>query len=131
MMALPPKAGSDKADDLRPLTILSVLYRLWARIQWQDLADWIASWIDHTVFGGIQQRSALDAMQVIAHLVERAQVSGAEVGGVSFDLSKFFDTIPRYILYKLLSMLGIPPSILQPWQAMHAQLRVRFSLSGG
>eukprot|EP00972_Heterocapsa_arctica_P045542 6723568-Heterocapsa_arctica.AAC.1 len=80
MMALPPKAGSDKADDLRPLTILSVLYRLWARIQWQDLASWIASWIDPTVFGGIQQRSALDAMQVIAHLVERAQVTGTEVG---------------------------------------------------
>eukprot|EP00972_Heterocapsa_arctica_P074534 11000977-Heterocapsa_arctica.AAC.1 len=67
-MALCPKAGSDSTDDLRPLTILSIIYRLWARLRWAELAAWIVTWIDATVYGGIERRSALDAMQNLSHI---------------------------------------------------------------
>ena len=43
-----PKEGPPSPLNLRPLTILSVLYRIWAGIRASQLGQWQETWIHHS-----------------------------------------------------------------------------------
>ena len=52
--ALLPKLESEelRADALRPITVLSAIYRLWSRARWLHLKDgWVHHWLGSGVFG--------------------------------------------------------------------------------
>ena len=92
-----PKSSEScpSADNFRPLTILSALYRLWAKIRHDQLCDvWLPLWKNNFAYG-LKQSHAADmlAFETCFEITE-AMHQGYFTAGISYDMKKCFDSIP-------------------------------------
>ena len=62
--ALIPKEGPPGPLNTRPLTVLSMVYRLWAGVRLADAIAWQESWAHPAAFGFRPAWSALDGAAV-------------------------------------------------------------------
>ena len=115
----------DKAGplELRPLSIMSSIYRMWGSIRTQDLLIWQERWLHHNARGFRKNSGTEDLFWQLAVRVEKAILCGEELYGVSFDFRKCFDLIPHGILFSILQEMGLPSGILQPMRHMYNDLK--------
>lgn len=75
-LSLIPKPDSDNfPSSLRPLSILSVLYRAWPSMRLSELMRWQESWAHASQSGFRSLHSCLDAWYPLAISVEKSQPS--------------------------------------------------------
>ena len=128
--SLIPKSSEppDNPLQLRPIIVLSSLYRIWAKIRAQEIANhWQETWIHTGARGGrIRQGAETVIFEVMADL-EKATATHF-CGGLSFDLVKAFDKVPRGLLSKILSRIGLPDTIHKPYVGMLTHATRRYKL---
>ena len=109
-LSLIPKPESDNSpSSLRPLSILSVLYRAWASSRLKLLMQWQESWCHSTQCGFRSLRDCLDAWFPLALQVEQSLLSGDPLCGTFLDYEKAFDLVPLHeIILPLAKHLGLP-----------------------
>ena len=114
-----PKGDAAPANsgELRPITVLSLLYRLYARIRAKPEGMW----------GGRTSRGAEPLLLDVALDLES---SGPHqlVAGLSFDLSKAFDRVPRELLGDILRRMRMPGCVLRPYLYMLRHATRRYKL---
>jgi ribonuclease HI/exonuclease III len=134
LVAMIPKSldGTEVPDpmQLRPITITSVLYRVWAATRLRDLMPWQEQWLPATLFGFRQKHGTQDLYWHVAFQIERANITNTPIYGVQFDFQKCFDSIPHKIMFGLAEALGIPERLLRPLRTLYGQLRRRFRVAG-
>ena len=114
--------------DLRPITVLSSIYRVWARIRARQLGKhWQDGWAHDGMFGGRQGRGCEPLLFQVALDLEGAS-DDTLVGGLSFDLAKAFDRVPRELLGRILRKMALPCCVLQPYLAMLRTASRRYKL---
>ena len=96
--ALIPKEGPPGPLNTRPLTRLSMVYRLWAAVRLADGFAWQESWAQPAAFGFCLAKSALDGAAVTQVLLELCRLRGWAFVGMSIDYVKCFDLIPQVIV---------------------------------
>ena len=130
VISLIPKdndGGIPGALDLRPVTLTSVVYRLWARIRAVQLTyNWARCWQRQGLGGGLAHTSAEGVLMEIALECEAAVLSGARAGGIAVDLKKAFDLIPLDMLAALAIQQGAPVPVIKTWRALYHGLSRRF-----
>ena len=57
-------------------------------------------------------------------------MDGVDYCGGAADLAKYFDTIPRKLVYMLMKAAGIPTRILTAYESYQEELAVRNSIGG-
>ena len=109
-LCLIPKTDSDGSpSNLRPLSILSVIYRLWASVRLKELMIWQESWAHPSQTGFRSSLECSDSLYPLALDVERALLEGRELAGCFLDFEKAFDLLPLHeILLPLATRLGLP-----------------------
>ena len=114
--------------DLRPITVLSSLYRIWARMRAQELTrHWQEGWIADGAHGGRQAHGAETVIFEVMSDLEGASAN-QHVAGLSFDLIKAFDRIPRGLLAKILEKMNMPNAIRIPYVGMLYQATRRYKI---
>ena len=117
--------------DFRPITVLSAIYRLWAKVRFADALKWQEGWVSDRSWGCRSQHSAEQmAIDVALDLEAPAYEAGLLVGGVSYDFRKCFDLIPVETMLEVLRLRGASDRILRPLGAMYAGLQRVFRLGG-
>ena len=110
-IAMIPKTDGDATPlGQRPLSVLPVVYRIWASTRMGQLGDWFQSWVPSSVFSAGCGRGSVEAWYSTALDVEEV-LSGAADSHVHLfvaDVVKSFDTVDREILDSVLSSLGLP-----------------------
>ena len=133
-VSLIPKDASQTAPlptDLRPLTILSSIYRVWAKARLPALVEWQEQWLPDQAWGFRPGRSAEGLFFCTSFLdMECAAAAGDVAAGISFDLRKAFDHIPTDLLLTVLEARGCHPCILRPLRGLFDQMLPRFRLRG-
>ncbi|CAE7723733.1 rbcL [Symbiodinium sp. CCMP2592] len=120
-VALVPKPTGDH----RPISILSVAYRVGASALVRELRPWAEGWLGHRILGGVQQRCARD---VFIRLFEAAEDPAMIFIGQ--DVSKFFDSLCGSHVVQVLRHLQAPAALVELIGAiMSEQWRV-FSAGG-
>ena len=66
---------------LRPLTILSQIYRIWASVRMEDTLDWQEQWVHQEAYGFHPHKEAIDTATVLALWVELTQVISTQWWG--------------------------------------------------
>ena len=120
--------------DARPIVVLSSIYRVWSKCITVKVLKHLLPFLPSTLFGSAPGRSATDIAWLLQGRLEEAAMSGGRIAGVSMDLSKAFNLIPRLPLDMICQRLGWPISVRRAYQSFLNELqrffRVGDSLHG-
>ena len=90
-VVLLPKGGSVAVLDFRPIVLLPIIYRLWARVRAKDLEYWMNEVGIRPLPGSCKGAEEQGMRLTLA--MEMAMARGQEVGGLALDFSKAYDRI--------------------------------------
>ena len=121
-------------SDARPIAVLSSTYRLWSKCVTVKVLQHLLPALPPTLFDSAPGKSALDITWLLQGQLEEALLNGDKVSGVSMDLSKAFNFIPRDPLDRCCQRLGFPDRVRAAYRSFLDELqrffRVGDSLHG-
>lgn len=94
--------------DIRPITILSKVYRLWSRLRSLEVLGHISNLMPPQVSATAGGISADTLAVYTANQIESAKFAKKDICGVVIDLIKCYNTIPWGPAQSLLIKIGIP-----------------------
>ena len=129
-----PKADGDSTPlGQRPLSVLPVVYRLWASLRLGHLREWVEGWLPKSVYSLGNGLSSVEAWFSTALDIEEvlSGAGGDQLHVMVADVIKFFGTVDRTILDCALGRLGLPDWFRKVYFSFHGQVRLRFKLGVG
>ena len=107
-VTLIPKGDDSPPGERRPLTVMAVTYRLWAKKHAESLNAWLLSWKPAGLSGGIANSSCPDILWEIQMLLAKARTGDhPELFVLSMDLEKCFDRLDLANLGRISDKLGL------------------------
>ena len=138
MIALIPKGQGSLPLEQRPITLTSVIYRLWAATRLREVIRWQSAWAPRRMAGYRENRGTEHLYWELCLDIERTLHRGgldpetpASLYIVNFDYSKCFDRLPRAILMQLVRRMGLPEKVVASMDAMYSNMSMRFRLPSG
>eukprot|EP00435_Cladocopium_sp_Y103_P054257 s825_g17.t1 len=98
---------SKTVDRFRPIVVFSVIYRTWASIRSRQLLRQISPYMDAGAYGFLP-----------------------DMTGLSTDLVRAFNNIPRQHSFALATHLGVPDTLITPWRAFLTNCTRAFDVQG-
>ena len=132
--AIIPEADGDSTTlGQRPLSVLPVVYRLWASLGLGHLREWVVGWLPHSVFSLGNVLSSVEAWFSTALDIEEvlSGTGGDQLHVMVADVIKSFDTVHKSILDCALGRLGLPVWFRMAYFSFRSQVRLRFNLAAG
>ena len=125
---LPKTSVPESPLDLRPITILSRIYRQWSRFKAIALLVGISSKVPNIIAGG----TSTSSLMLSAHFQEvlESESNGSECNGVTIDIIKCYNVIPRYPLSLLMHKMGWPRHVIQTYISALMNLQRSFQTLG-
>ena len=121
--------------DFRPVTVLSLVYRLWSSLHSRHWLKVLAPSLDADLCGNRPGHAPADIWKVVLHEVADAHSSDTLTCGFVVDLVKAYNTLPRYPVLYASKRLGIGQATLVGWSGALGQIcrhfGVRNSFSSG
>ena len=133
-IAMIPKSEGDATPlGQRPLSVLPIVYRIWASARMVQLDEWFRSWVPDSVFSAGGGRGSVEAWYAAPLDIEEVLTGAADSHVHLFvaDVIKSFDTVDRGIFDRFSSSLGLPGWFRHAYFEYHAHVRLRFKLSSG
>ena len=90
-ISLADKGEGSNALNRRPITVLSLFYRLWALVRMPAMSSWLQRWV-HESCHARPGSSCTDSWYMLSMKLEHAHVKGYDLSGVSVDWQKAHDT---------------------------------------
>ena len=114
----------------RPITILASVYRVWSKCYTLKVLKHFLPWIPPTLYGSVPGRSSLDTAWTLQSAIEQSLMNGHALAGVTMDLSKAYNLIPRGPLKSICSRLGWPLALQNSYDAFLNRLHRYFCVGG-
>ena len=129
---IPKDTGVDSptADQFRPITILSAIYRTWAKARHSQLCEqWAPAWQSKYSYG-TKKGSSADILALHTCLeAARLQAQDHCVAGVSYDMAKCFDSVPTHLAINVMRARGADNSVLRAIQGVKFACSIKAELS--
>eukprot|EP00438_Fugacium_kawagutii_P031058 Skav236760 [mRNA] locus=scaffold3662:70570:73518:+ [translate_table: standard] len=116
-------AAPCSAGDFRPITILSVLYRMWGSHHARLLLRSLDAVLPEDLHGSRPARHATQVWYDLLWLLEFSEVHAAPVAGLIADLQKAFNYLPRLVILEVGALFGLPVQILTGWAGALSSLQ--------
>ena len=133
--ALEKRPNASRVEHYRPITIISLVYRVWSGIRAKQCLRHLLPFCDPRQNGCLPGRSAACVWYGTQACIELARRAGIARHGIVTDIIKAFNCIPRPPVYGLALLFGIPRNVVMGWQgALHLltrRFRVRSSVGPG
>ena len=100
---------------VRPVTILSSLYRLYSKVIFQVTAHVWKNFFPIQISGGLPGRGVKEIAFAQKRKIEDFLDQGKSCGGLTMDLIKAFNTFGRFAVGSIMVRLGIPQVIVDSW----------------
>ena len=119
-------------EEQRPITVTSVLYRLWAKARLGVTMEWQETWIA-TSQAGFRTAHGTDHVTwtLSVEMEEALMAPDKELWGFSLDLAKCFDRVPQELVFGLAEEWGMDARLLRGLRAAYAGMVSQFRLSQG
>ena len=115
LVALLPKGTTGAPSDFRPIMLLSVLYRIWAKARGSFMQGHLRAvgiLPNGPIPGAEQQATDLAWRLLLAR-------SGVVLSGVALDWTKCYDHVSSVLLEKLAIQCRLPAGLYQPMPAAY------------
>jgi hypothetical protein len=108
---LPKGEGSDQPLKQRPITILSLWYRVYDSLRFRDMVPWMLKWLPVESRGGAPDMETADISLEVSLDLELARGSKVPLFGANLDEVKCFDSVARQQTFEAASAHGAPKEI--------------------
>lgn len=123
------KVDNPKAiNDFRPITVISHAYRLWSGIRAKQLLQAIDKVCPSFLFGNRPGCTANGLWSHVQWMIEMAFFTGSKLAGITADIQKAFNFLPREVIMHASLLLGCPAPILRAWSGALSGLQRRFQI---
>lgn len=112
---LPKTTDIPSGSQIRPITILAMLYRLWSAVAFHHVIRILATWVPPGVTGLLPKRGAHSAAYASQWAIEQSRYLKKSSSGFVLDLKKCFNCIRWECGYHFLRNAGLPSDILLQW----------------
>ena len=102
-------------DRFRPIVIFSVIYRAWASLRARQLLVQLRPYMVDTALGFVPGCETSQLWMTLQGTIELALQENAGLCGLSTDLIRAFNFIPREQTFMLAEKLGVPSRVTRPW----------------
>lgn len=118
-LALPPKCSQpSKPEHGRPICVMSIIYRIGAKVIARKLLHHLSSLLPNQICGGVPGRDATFVWYSIQAQIERAHFLDETLIGFCLDIQKCYNAIPRRVVIHALIRAGVPESIAWSWYTL-------------
>lgn len=127
VVMIPKAAGGSRPRDQRPITVLPLVYRIWAKgvtLQWQPVMQ--HTYLGQAAMGFRAQSGTLHVAQLLSDLIMLSHTRGTELWLVSFDIEKCYDSVPWWALFGMMRRTGIAEPVVRSFEAYYRDLRRHF-----
>ena len=124
--ALSKANGRLDANGFRPICLMSMIYRTWSGLRARFLLRKLAVFTQYQAHGFLPGHEAAQVWYYTQALVELACQGDFDLVGMSCDLVKAFNNLPRDPLFQVASLLGVPEALTRPWMQFLAKFERRF-----
>ena len=133
--SLAKKEGAATTNEFRPITIFSLLYRLYSGLNARHLLNWCDTWTHPDVHGNRKGHSTAQLWRTIVTDIQTAYDRNLPLSGLTADIEKCFNCLPRWPILVIALHAGAPHTTLCAWAgalaAMTRRFKVRDSYSTG
>ena len=130
VFSLAKKACAHLPSHYRPVVIFSAIYRTWSGIHARALLSQLEPMMQFEAFGFLPTREAAQHWLVLQGRIELALVSDSPLCGLTTDLCKAFEHIPRQLIFALADHIGIPTMVTTPWKSFLNSCLRSFEIRG-
>lgn len=117
-------------NQFRPITIFSLVYRIWSSIRSKQCLRYLLQLVPHTLLGNMPKRSPKQMWYRIQEIVEFSHAIEAEAAGAVIDITKCFNALPRLPLLEIAEHIGLPQCVLRLWRTALCMFQRRFQVRG-
>ena len=128
--AVPKCNTTPRSSEIRPITVLAQVYRLWARVICSQLLGHYSSLLPPEIWGLLRGRGPFTASYQLQWWLEKLAFQKTPNAGLVLDLVKCFNSIHRPTVFAILLRLGVPADIITQWSCSLAVLTRTWSLQG-
>ena len=121
---------ASKVSDFRPICVLSMVYRVWSSIRAKAALAHFARHAPPGMHGTLPGCNSSDVWMSLQLEVESTRRDSSVRYGLSADLTKAFNMLPRLPIFCLARLRGLPEALTRPWLAAITGLRRRFRVRG-
>ena len=114
--------------DFRPITVLSHCYRLWGGVRSRQLLRHLDDLCPPFLFGNRPGCHAMQLWTFVQWMMEFSYLENRPLAGVTADIQKAFNHIPREVMFHASLLLGLPASILKAWAGALSNIQRRFQI---
>ncbi len=119
--------GGFRPRDQRPITLLSVLYRIWSKgvaVSWSSVLQ--REYLGQVALGFRAQAGTLHLAQLLSDVIELRRQQQEELWLVSFDVEKCYDSVPWWALFGIMRRTGVPEQVVRAFEVYYGSLQRRF-----
>ena len=121
VILLSKQNGKLSADGFRPICLYSIIFRTWSGIRARQLLGRLRTLITHESYGFLPDHEATELWYSVQAHIEVCCQTGFEANGLSTDLVKAFNNLPRFPLLAIAAWVGFPANIIRPWTSFLAR----------
>ena len=125
-LAKTPDAAT--VNQYRPITIFGFAYRCWASLHARVLLDAADSWADPGIFGNRKGHQAAHLWKELVHQLETAYSTGSVLSGLTADIEKAYNCLPRWPIFCAALFGGTPFPVLTGWVGAVTNMRRHFKV---
>ena len=130
VMVLAKEATACTVERYRPVVVFSAIYRAWSSLRARQLLRQLKPYMDSTAFGFVPNCETSQLWMALQGAIETTLQDGSDFCGLSTDLVRAFNHIPREASFYLASRIGVPANILRPWKSFLDNCTRAFSVRG-
>lgn len=104
-----------KTSDFRPITVISHIYRLWSGLRAKEILKWLDGVCPPFLLGNRPSCMASHSGSHVQWMIEVTYWQQTSLAGLTADIQKAFNHLPREVLMHAGMILGIPQPILVAW----------------
>ena len=128
--ALAKVEGAELTKQFRPITVFSLVYRVYSSLRSRQALAFIAGDAPVTMAGGMPGKSSVSVWWHIQLSIEKAYAEGRPLLGACYDLSKAFNTLPRIPVYAIAIKAGVHADLVRSWSGAVSAVQRRFRARG-
>jgi hypothetical protein len=124
------KGSTSNLENYRPISLLNTMYKIFAAIVQNRLADKLDKHLQRTQFGFRKNRSTAQALQCIRRVADHGEQTNTKTIMLLLGWEEAFDKVTRHGLFSAIDRMGVDPKIQRIIKALYKSPRFKVEIDG-